>query len=34
LPSDTSSSQTSLSKEVRETLGEFKKSLMSDLKVV
>ena len=34
LPSDTSSSQTSLAREVRETLGEFKKSLISDLKVV
>ena len=34
LPSDTPSSQTSLSREVRETLGEFKKSLISDLKVV
>ena len=34
LPSDTSSSQTSLTREVRETLGEFKKSLISDLKVV
>ena len=34
LPSDTSSSKTSLAREVRETLGEFKKSLISDLKVV
>jgi hypothetical protein len=34
LPSDTSSSQTSLAREVREALGEFKKSLASDLKVV
>ena len=34
LRSDTSSSQTSLAKEVREILGEFKKSLNSDLKVV
>jgi hypothetical protein len=34
LPSGTSSSQTSLSREVRETLGEFKKSLISDLKVI
>ena len=34
LPSDTSSSQTSLARELRETLGEFKKSLISDLKVV
>jgi hypothetical protein len=34
LPSDTSSSQTSLAREVRETLGEVKKSLISDLKVV
>ena len=34
MPSDTSSSQTSLAREVRETLGEFKKSLASDLKVV
>jgi hypothetical protein len=34
LPSDTSSFQTSLAREVRETLGEFKKSLISDLKVI
>ena len=34
LPSDTSSSQISLAREVREALGEFKKSLASDLKVV
>jgi hypothetical protein len=34
LPSDTSSSQTSLAREVRETLEEFKKSLISDLKVI
>ena len=34
LPSVTSSSQTSLAREVRETLGEFKKSLIPDLKVV
>ena len=34
LPSDTSSSKTSLAREVRETLGELKKSLISDLKVV
>ena len=34
MPSDTSFSQTSLAREVRETLGEFKKSLASDLKVV
>jgi hypothetical protein len=34
LLSDTSSSQTSLAREVRETLVEFMKSLISDLKVV
>ena len=34
MPSVTSSSQTSLAREVRETLGEFKKSLIPDLKVV
>ena len=34
LPSDASSSQTSLAREVRETLGEFRKSLISYLKVI